>query len=43
VLVELTDAAEQRLAALSAIHLEELRLLQPALLQILERIGAPPE
>jgi DNA-binding MarR family transcriptional regulator len=35
----LTDAAERRLAELSAIHLEELRRLRPALLQILKRTG----
>lgn len=43
VLLGLTDAAETRLASLSAIHLEELRSLRPALLQILDRLDAPPE
>jgi len=38
VILALTDAAEGRLALLSAIHLEELRSLRPALLQILERL-----
>jgi DNA-binding MarR family transcriptional regulator len=35
----LTEAAERRLSELSAIHLDELRRLHPALLQILERTG----
>jgi len=43
VFLALTDAAETRLASLSAIHLEELRSLRPALLQILDRLGSPPE
>lgn len=37
--LSLTAAAEQCLAGLAAVHLEELRRLRPALLQILERIG----
>lgn len=43
VLLALSDAAEQRLAELSAIHLEELYRLRPMLLQILERVGDRPE
>ncbi len=39
VLLGLTDTAEQHLAGLSAIHLEELRRLRPALQQILDRAG----
>jgi DNA-binding MarR family transcriptional regulator len=39
VLLGLTGTAEQRLADLSAIHLEELQRLRPALLQILAGIG----
>ncbi len=39
----LTLSAEQRLADLSAAHLEELHRLRPALLAILDRIGPPPE
>ncbi len=39
----LTEAAEQRLAGLSAAHLEELHRLRPALLAILDRNGAPPQ
>jgi DNA-binding MarR family transcriptional regulator len=39
----LTAVAEQRLADLSAAHLEELHRLRPALLAILDRIGPPPE
>jgi DNA-binding MarR family transcriptional regulator len=39
VLLGLTDAAEQHLAKLSAIHLEELNRLRPMLLRILERVG----
>lgn len=35
----LTKTAEHRLAELSAIHLEELRRLRPALLHILDLIG----
>jgi len=42
VLVELTAMAEERLAALSAIHLDELHRLRPALLHILEAIGHEP-
>lgn len=38
VLLQLTDAAEDRLAELSAVHLEELQRLQPALLEILRRV-----
>lgn len=41
VLLGLTDAAEQRLARLSAIHLEELGQLRPTLLRILEQINEP--
>lgn len=40
VLLRLTAAAESDLARLSAIHLEELRRLRPALLEILDRVGA---
>lgn len=36
VLLRLTPAAERRLASLSAIHLEELRRMRPALLEILK-------
>ena len=36
VLLKLTDAAESHLATLSAIHLEELRRLRPALQKILD-------
>ena len=43
VLLELTPAAEKLLASLSAIHLEELHALRPALLEILDRAGGPPE
>jgi DNA-binding MarR family transcriptional regulator len=43
VLLELTPAAEELLASLSAIHLEELHALRPALLEILDRAGGPPE
>jgi DNA-binding MarR family transcriptional regulator len=39
----LTSLGEQRLAGLSAAHLEELHRLRPALLAILERIGPPPD
>jgi DNA-binding MarR family transcriptional regulator len=39
VLLGLTAAAEGKLAGLSAIHLEELQRLRPALQQILEAIG----
>ncbi|MGH7030664.1 MAG: MarR family winged helix-turn-helix transcriptional regulator [Stellaceae bacterium] len=42
VLLELTESAEKHLAGLSAIHLEELHALRPALLQILDQLGAPP-
>jgi DNA-binding MarR family transcriptional regulator len=38
VILCLTNAAEKRLALLSAIHLAELRSLRPALLQILKRL-----
>lgn len=41
VLLGLTDVAEQHLAALSTIHLEELNRLRPTLLEIMERIGEP--
>ena len=40
--LRLTDAAEQHLAELSTIHLDELRRLRPALLQILERTSDEP-
>jgi DNA-binding MarR family transcriptional regulator len=40
VLLSLTEAAEERLAELSAVHLEELARLRPALQEILERVGA---
>jgi DNA-binding MarR family transcriptional regulator len=43
VLLELTPAAEDLLASLSASHLEELHALRPALLEILDRVGGPPE
>jgi DNA-binding MarR family transcriptional regulator len=39
----LTQAAEELLESLSAIHLEELHALRPALLEILKRAGAPGE
>ncbi|MGH7100298.1 MAG: MarR family winged helix-turn-helix transcriptional regulator [Stellaceae bacterium] len=39
VLLALTEAAEEHLASLSAIHLEELHALRPALLEILKRAG----
>jgi hypothetical protein len=39
----LTRTAEELLASLSAIHLEELHSLRPALLEILNRAGGPPE
>jgi DNA-binding MarR family transcriptional regulator len=42
VLLALTETAETRLAELSAIHLEELRSLRPALLQILDQLDEPP-
>ncbi|HQT79994.1 MAG: MarR family transcriptional regulator [Rhodospirillales bacterium 20-64-7] len=42
VLLSLTQAAEQHLATLSAIHLEELRRMRPALQQILDRVDARP-
>ena len=38
----LTETAERDLAQLSAIHLEELRRLKPALKQILNRAGGDP-
>ncbi len=43
VFLALTETAEERLAGLSATHLEELRSLRPALLQILDRLGVGPE
>lgn len=43
VLLGLTDAAEEHLASLSAIHLEELHRLRPALQEILNRVAARPE
>lgn len=43
VLLELTDAAEERLAGLSEAHLDELYRLRPALLEILCRIDAESE
>ncbi len=39
VLLDLTREAEKRLAGLSAIHLEELQRLRPALQEILAAIG----
>jgi len=39
VILRLTETAEAYLAALSSVHLEELRSLRPALLQILEQLG----
>jgi DNA-binding MarR family transcriptional regulator len=39
VLLDLTRAAEHRLADLSAIHLDELQRLRPALAEILHAIG----
>lgn len=42
VLLGLTEAAEERLASLSATHLDELHALRPALLEILERVGGLP-
>jgi DNA-binding MarR family transcriptional regulator len=39
----LTEPAEARLAGLSATHLEELRRLRPALLEMLAAIGDPPD
>lgn len=43
VILCLTEAADERLAGLAAIHLEELRAVRPALLQILDRLdGSPP-
>lgn len=39
VLLDLTETAEEHLARLSAIHLEELHALRPALLEILTRAG----
>jgi DNA-binding MarR family transcriptional regulator len=41
VLLALTETAEARLADLSAIHLQELQALRPALLEILDRVGGP--
>lgn len=41
VLLNPTRAAERQLRHLSAAHLEELHRLRPALLAILDRIGAP--
>jgi DNA-binding MarR family transcriptional regulator len=43
VLLGLTAAAEELLASLSAIHLQELRALRPALLDILNRVGGSSE
>ncbi len=37
--VDLTPAAERKLRSLSAIHLDELQRLRPALLEILDAIG----
>lgn len=37
--LSLTSSAETRLAGLSATHLEELRRLRPALLQIIDQLG----
>jgi DNA-binding MarR family transcriptional regulator len=42
-LLKLTRAAEELLASLSALRLQELHVLRPALLEILNRVGAPPE
>ena len=39
VLLDLTQAAEQRLESLSAIHLDELQRLRPALQDILKALG----
>ena len=39
VLVGLTDAAEDHLARLSAIHLEELHRLRPTLQRIFDQVG----
>ena len=39
VLLALTDTAEHHLFQLSAIHLEELQRLRPALQQVLDRVG----
>jgi DNA-binding MarR family transcriptional regulator len=39
VLLDLTPAAEQRLESLSAIHLDELQRLRPALQDILKALG----
>jgi DNA-binding MarR family transcriptional regulator len=39
VLLDLTDAAEDHLARLSAIHLEELHRLRPTLQRILDQVG----
>jgi len=41
--LRLTRSAEQRLAALTAIHLEELHRLRPSLQEILDRVGADAE
>jgi DNA-binding MarR family transcriptional regulator len=40
--LDLTRDAERKLVSLSAIHLEELRRLRPALLGIFDAIGADP-
>src|SRR5690348_2760930 len=40
VLLGLTATAEQRLADLAAVHLDELQRLRPALIEILDRIGS---
>lgn len=42
VLLALTDSGEDHLFQLSAIHLEELQRLRPALQQILDRAGESP-
>jgi DNA-binding MarR family transcriptional regulator len=42
VILRLTDAADQRLTGLAAIHLAELRAVRPALLQILDRLNSSP-
>lgn len=42
-LLALTGTAEALLASLSAIHLEELHALRPALLEILQRAGGRPD
>jgi DNA-binding MarR family transcriptional regulator len=43
VLLDLTVAAERRLADLSVTHLDELRRLRPALMEILDLLGEKPQ